>query len=378
MKKVYSLLMGLAIIASVASCSEDEEQFTLDTNQTGNLTLSPQSSSFVVTETNQNQLAERFNWDGIELDLPVALTYSVQLDNADGDYSAPVIIAQSSGVDAALTYGQINDAALSLGGENGTPALYKARVVASTTDSSVAPIVSDDVSITITPFVGYPFDPLFLVGAATEPGWDNGSGNNKTNPALYIDLDNNNVYRYTGYFNGDAFKVLSDLGNWQPQYGPRNGAVGVNDGNGSDPDVFSVPSAGYYDFVIDVTGVTNDSEGSSSFSITPNADAATAPTYTSIGILGDAFPDNGFGGPDINFTQSTFDPHKWVIRNLEMGSGDVKFRANDAWDVNWGDDRNSYVGQASMNGPNIPATAGTYDVFFNDLDGRFIFVPVEE
>ncbi len=378
MRKVYSLLMGLAIVAGVTSCSDDEEQFTLDTNQSGELFLSPANSTFVVTESNQNVLAERFNWDNIELDLPVALTYSVQLDNASGDYSAPVVLAQSSGVDAAITYGQLNDAALALGGENGIAAIYKARVVATTTDSSVNAITSDDVSITITPFVGYPFDPLYFVGAATAPGWDNGSGNNKSNPALFIDLDNNNVYRYTGFFNGDQFKVLSDLGNWQPQYGPRNGAVGVNDGNGNDPDTFAAPAPGYYDFVMDITGVTNDSEGSSSFSITPNTDAASAPTYSSIGLLGDAFENNGFGGPDIDMTQSTFDPHQWSIRNLTMGSGGIKFRANDGWDTNWGDDRNSFIGVGTVNGPNIPASAGVYDVFFNDLDGRFIFIPVEE
>ena len=89
MKKYYSLLMGLALIAGITACSDDDEQFTLDTNQTGNLVLSPQTSSFVVSETNQNELAERFNWDGIELDLPTALTYAIQLDLVEGDYSIP-------------------------------------------------------------------------------------------------------------------------------------------------------------------------------------------------------------------------------------------------------------------------------------------------
>ncbi|WP_194849993.1 SusF/SusE family outer membrane protein [Nonlabens antarcticus] len=379
MKKIYSLFMGLAIIAGIASCSEDEEQFTLDTNQSRKLNLSPQSGSFVVTSDNRDQLAERFNWDAITLDLPVAMTYTVQVDSITGDYSKPYVLAQSSGVDAAINYSQLNDAALALGGENGTSLAFKARVIATTNDPTVKAIASDDISLTITPYVGYPFNPLYLVGAATAPGWDNGSGNDKTNPALFIDLEDNNVYRYTGYFNADEFKVLSSLGNWQPQYGGRNGKVGVNDGNGSDPDNLVAPAAGYYDFVIDITGVTNTSEGESSVTITPNTTAATAATYTSIGLLGDAFPDNGFGGPDINLIQSTFDPHQWSIRNLVVGSGDIKFRANDAWDTSWGDDTSSYIGQGSNNGdPNIPASAGTYNVFFNDLDGRFIFIPVEE
>jgi hypothetical protein len=387
MKKIFSLMLGLAIIAGINSCSDDDEQITLDTAQSGELTLSPQSSAFVVTEGNQNDLAERFNWDGIELDLPVELTYTVQLDVASGDYTSPVVLAQSTGVDAALTYGQINEAALELGGENGTPNVYKARVVANTNDPAVNTIASDDVSITITPFVGFPFDPLFFVGESSPlREWNNGDGNGGINPPLFINPEDPNQFRFTGRFaGGSGFKILPQVGAWQPQYGSRGDAnpITLNDG-GDEPQPFSVPSEGYYTLTIDISGVDGQSTGDGSYSLEPAPDAASAPTYSSVGMLGSSFENNPFDtANDFNmelFTpqgQPNFDPHLWVARNVTISGGEMKFRTNDSWDVNFGADT-QYTGQATQNGPNVPTVAGTYDIFFSDLDGSYLFLPVEE
>ncbi len=385
MKKIYSLFAVLAIIAGIIACSDNDEQFTLDTNQKGELVLSPQSSSFVVTADNQENLAERFNWEGIELDLPVALTYAIQLDKADGDYSSPYILAQSSGTDAAITYGQINDAALELGGENGTVGVYKARVVATTNDPAVNTITSSDVSVTVTPFVGYPYDLLYFVGAGSPlQDWNNGDGNNGINPPLFINPDNKNKFYFTGRFSADGYKILPQVGAWQPQYGSRGPAnpITLNDG-GNEPDPFSVPSTGYYTVEVDITGVTGTSTGNGGYSLTPFPNGATATEYTSIGMLGSSFDSAPFDtSSDINMERfklnngNNFDPHLWVARDVVVGSGEMKFRANDAWDTNWGSDT-KYTGKGSMGGPNVPTSAGTYDIFFSDLDGSYLFVPVE-
>ncbi|PRP67391.1 SusE domain-containing protein [Nonlabens agnitus] len=388
MKKIYSLLMGLTVIAGViAGCSDNDEELFLNTNSDAQLKLSPSSGTFVVTETNQDQLAERFNWDDVEGNVPVAINYTVQMDVIDGDYSAPFVLAQSPGVDAPITYGKLNDAALSLGGENGTAASYKARVIGTTADVTMEPIVSEDVSITITPFVGYPFDPLYFVGESSPlREWNNGDSNSGINPPLFINPDDANVYSFTGRFAaGSGFKILPQVGAWQPQYGSRGAAnpITLNEG-GDEPQPFTVPSDGYYTLTIDISGVTGTSTGDGSYSLEPASNAASAPTYTSIGMLGSSFSNAPFDtSEDINMElfvpqgQSNFDPHLWVARSVVVGSGEMKFRANDSWDNNWGSDT-IYTGKGSMGGPNVPTSAGTYDIFFSDLDGSYLFIPVEE
>lgn len=385
MKKVYSLLMGLAMVAGFTACSDDEEQFTLNTEQSGDITLSPESASFVVTETNQENLAERFNWNQINMDLPVALTYTLQMDKTDGDYSSPYILGQSSGSDVPITYGQINEAALALDGENGIPATYKARVAASTNDPAVSSVFSNEISITITPFVGYPYDPLYFVGAASPlQEWNNGDGNGGINPPLFINPDNKNKFSFTGRFSQDFYKILPQLGAWQPQYGTRgpSNPITLNDG-GNEPEAFSVPATGYYRLNIDITGVTGTSTGNGSYELAAYPAGATAQTYTSIGMLGSSFPTAPFDTQnDFNMepfrTRAgvNFDPHLWVARNVTVTGGEMKFRANDSWDTNWGNNT-VYTGKAPMNGPNVPTVAGTYDIFFSDLDGSYIFLPVE-
>jgi len=378
MKKFSILILSFLAIAAVTSCDDtDSEEFSLDTNSSGEIILSPEVNTFEVTETNGADLAERFSWNRITFETPVQIDYQLEMDLESGDFSAPAILGANNSTNAAVTFNALNDAALGLGAEPGTASNFKLRVKATTASTAVNPVFSNEITAVITPFEAYPFKPLYLVGAATEPGWNNGDGNGQTNPALYVDINDVNKHYYTGYFNADAFKILSNLGMWQPQYGERNGAVGVNDGAGNDPNVFSAPTVGYYDFAIDVTGVTNTSEGSSSFSMVPNTAAATAPTYSSMAIIGAATP-NGWNDPDTDLTQSTFDPHKWVGRDIVLVAGEMKIRADDDWTNSWGDATSPYAGQGNNNNdPNITVKAGTYDIFFNDLDGSFLLIPQE-
>lgn len=371
MKKYSILILSFLAITAMISCDDDTEEFSLNTNTSGEIVLSPDSGAFEVTELNGNDLAERFTWNPISLEVPVQITYSLEMDRMDGDYSAPQVLGSSNVTNVAVNFETLNDAALALGGEPTVAGNYKLRVAATVADPAVIPVLSNEVNIIIIPFAAYLFTDLYFVGAATAPGWSN----DNDNPALFRDAANENLYHYTGFFNADQFKLLSSPGSWQPQYGPRNGAVGVNDGAGSDPTEFVIPTAGYYDFTVDISGVTNNSEGTSSFTITPNTTAAAAATYNSIGIIGDSTP--GGWGADTDMVQSAFDPHQWSLRDVTIVSGEIKFRANDDWADNWGA-MDEFSGQAALgSSDNMPIGAGIYDIFFNDIDGRYIFIPVE-
>lgn len=93
--------------------------------------------------------------------------------------------------------------------------------------------------------------------------------------------------------------------------------------------------------------------------------------YNFISLIGNAVPGGENWDKDLDLTKSTEDPTVWK-GTYELVTGEVKFRANHAWDVNWGSgDFPSGVGE--QGGANIPVTAGRYKITFNTLSGAYNF-----
>jgi len=87
----------------------------------------------------------------------------------------------------------------------------------------------------------------------------------------------------------------------------------------------------------------------------------------SIGVLGSAL----IGWNDDIDMQST-DGITYTLKNYYFNFGEVKFRQDNSWDINWGD-WTFPTGFAYQNGPNIPINPGTYDVSFNKITGEYNF-----
>ena len=79
------------------------------------------------------------------------------------------------------------------------------------------------------------------------------------------------------------------------------------------------------------------------------------------GLVGSATP-NGWNGPDVEMYQTG--PQEFSIYT-ELGSGELKFRFNEDWGNNFGDNDND--GTLESGGSNIPISAGTYFIVI-DLD----------
>ena len=99
-----------------------------------------------------------------------------------------------------------------------------------------------------------------------------------------------------------------------------------------------------------------------------------------MGIIGDATP--GGWGSDTDFTQDPNNPHLWYLLGVNLISGNqMLIRANDDWADVWRytGSQEDLFGQSVLagGGDNIPfnAPTGTYDVWFNDLDGSYVFIP---
>jgi hypothetical protein len=91
-------------------------------------------------------------------------------------------------------------------------------------------------------------------------------------------------------------------------------------------------------------------------------------SYPSVGILGTAL--NGFTVEDTDlFTDNGFG---YSIPDLVLANGTVKFRKDNSWTTNWGA-LGFPTGIGTQNGPDIPVTAGTYNITFDKSTGNYDF-----
>lgn len=354
--KIASLfLLGLL----VSACSEDDS-----TDFQAELTAQPVAleldiTSILLDASNVDNPAVTISWEEADYNVPTEIKYDVQMaTNAEfTDVLSLGTVTKGRPNAITLTVNDLNKKASQIGLApfNWSDVYVRVNSSIGTTNSLAA--TSNTVVFEIYPFFTYPFKDLYLVGNATEADWNN----NNENPLLYRDSQNDNLYTYTGRFlSGDmAFKLLEVRGQWQPQWGTNGGSeVNVNDGSGDDPGVFSVPTEGYYSFTIDLAERT--------FSIDP-FDEASATDYTQVTITGSSTTE------DVAMTQSTFDPHIWSVLSTDLNTGGIQFSLDGTL---WGG-TSEFSGQASTDAGEIPIpVADAYEIWFNDLSGKYGMIPI--
>lgn len=185
-----------------------------------------------------------------------------------------------------------------------------------------------------------------IIGDATPTGWDSDTDMEETSEG---------VYTITMELIDGVVKFRAD-DDWDLSWGGTEFPNGTAVVGGGDIPV----TAGTYVITLDINNLT--------YSFVEDAG------ITEIGLIGSAVP-GGWDAPDGDFS---------LVYNEDMGlwmtvvalvDGELKFRANDAWDLSWGNtDFPSGTG-ISDNGPNIPITAGTYYVTFNAETAEYTFEP---
>jgi len=370
-KNIKYVLLALGALTFTMSCEEDPEFYA--TESTPILLEELPISQIVVDGGNLSNPAITFNWNNANYNQAVVENYTVQF-SSNQEFTESSDVASAVGVSSiSMSMAALNTATSAIG----LPPLQEntvyARVIASLGVQDELAVTSNIINFLVTPSFSYDFKDYYLVGNGTSADWNN----NNDNPPLFRDVGNENLYTYTGYFtkggggNDDGrFKVLEERGQWQPQWGTaadegsddivESGDIAGNPGSqDSDPGRFGVPDNGYYTFTINFS--------SNTYTTVPY-DASGATDYTSITLQGSA------AGTDTDFTQSTFDSHLWYINSINLGSGDVQFTTNTG--ATWGGST-SFSGVATEGGGPIPVIVqDDYEVWFNDLTGDYIMIPL--
>lgn len=338
-----------------SSCEDDSEKFVVST-PTAPVLAELSITNIELDGFNGNNPAVTFNWEDATYGVPTSVNYALQF-SSDQAFTNPVTAATTTGnFTITLSVSELNAAAGNSGLNPFEWATLYTRVVASIGTQNSITANSNTIQFMVYPYFNYPFKDYYLVGDATAPGWNN----NNNNPPVFRDPNNANKYTYTGYFGSGAFKVLEIKGLWQPQWGTNDGStIEVNPGGGTDPNVFPVPAPGYYTFTIDF--------GTKTFQTQPY-NASGAASFTSMSIQGSAV------GNVTAINQLGHDPHIWYINSVRLVPGEVQFLTNtgSVWSSG-----TSFSGVATENGASIPVVVeDDYDVWFNDLTGEYILIPL--
>lgn len=370
-KQISALCLIGLIILGLNACDDDSELFTI-TAPSAPVLADVSVSEIELDATNTGNPAISLNWIESDYGQPTSVNYAVEFAS-DESFTNPTIATSVTGRSTVtLSVGELNAAAGNAGLNPFEWATLYARVVASVGTQNSESINSNILQFQVFPFFNYTFNDFYLVGNGTAPGWDN----NANNPPLFRDVNNSNLYYYTGFFtkgggdfNDGRFKVLESRGLWQPQWGvtdnegedeiKTSGGIAGNPGTqGSDPGRFGVDTEGYYEFSINFSTRT--------YTITP-FDASGASMFSSMSLQGSSVTTTAM-------TQLSFDGFIWYAAGVRLTPGEVSFITNTG--ASWGSET-SFSGVATEGGSTIPVIVeDDYDVWFNTLTGRYILIPL--
>ncbi|MDX1283988.1 MAG: SusE domain-containing protein [Draconibacterium sp.] len=337
MKKILIAILVLGIAFS--SCIYKDEMGDPVIGTAFNApTLNDVSGTFVFTEEKADDVFQTFSWSAADFGFQAAINYTVQIDFTGNSFASAVDLVTTSNTEYSITVGDLNQKLLAMGAKTNVPSDFDVRVVASINDN-VETVKSNVPVMNIHPYkviIIYPS--LYLPGNyQAASGYESDWSPDKAQQIYSLKQND----KYEGYVNmaGDDIQFkFTDGPNWDLNWGD-SGADGTLD---TDGDNIAVPEAGYYRMKADITALT--------YSI----------MKTDWGLIGSATPDGWDSDQDMTYDMVS---KKWSV-TLDLVEGEIKFRANDDWGLNYGD--TGFDGSLEEGGDNIAiSAAGNYTIVLN-------------
>lgn len=347
MKKLisYTIPVMLAVVLGM-SCKKEGADMVL---QDGNFPkqLKASASQLSLTPGSDTDTVLKFNWAAADYGQKPVVSYTLQL-SAVADTSqwanAKTFAAGNNILGYVFTGKDLNNLLNGMGLAPGRADTIAVRIRSDVNQfngsaSSVPAAYSNTVLVAVTPYG------LNLYIPGQYQNWDPA-----TAPVLGFVPGKPGLYE--AYVNmpgsGIQYFKYTSAPDWNhTNYGDGSNGTFSTDGNAAG---LSVADGGYYELTADL-----------------NKNTWTA-TKTTWGIIGDATP----GGWD-NDTQLNYDAAKqvWTVTAAMKKAGSFKFRANKAWNIDFGIDSNGNLAYADN--PFLGYTAGLNNLSVSD-DGVYTIV----
>ncbi|HWK03204.1 MAG TPA: SusE domain-containing protein [Puia sp.] len=362
--KKYNHLLLIATIALLfgASCKKEGEQLTIK-DGTMAPTLAASSNNVVLTQDKDPDTVVSFTWPAADFGKQPPVTYTLQLD-LPSDTSTWANAKTFSAGNNHLSYGftglVLNSLLNGMSLPAGTASTIAVRIRSDVNQyngaaSTIVPVFSNTVLVQVTPYSLS----LYIPGAYQN--WD-------PSTAPLLNPVKGSPGKYEAYENitgsGLQYFKYTSAPDWNhTNYGDGGNGTFSTDGNAAG---LSVPDGGYYELTANLTN---------------NTWTATKTTW---GILGDATP----GGWNTD-TQLTYDVTNsvWTVTAVMKQAGSFKFRANNAWSIDFGIDGSGNLQYAdnpfftynpNLNNLTVPAD-GTYLITLDlHISGKYTYSLVKQ
>ncbi len=329
MKNWFNKLWVLPVLVlAIAACEKDEDRVYLAVNSNPSLNLS--ASTLTLKEADAAKTALTATVAAADYGFASGATYKIQFDKKGNAFKAPREVTLTS-LDKVFTTAEINTIAIGLGIAPGSTADLEVRVKS---DLLNAPTLYSAVAaLKVTPYLVVIVYPSLYV-----PGSYQGWAPDKAEKV--VSVKDNKVYEgFVNFPDATTEFKFTDAPNWNNGiFGDPSGTSGTLIKGGGDN--LKITGAGYYLLKADTDGLT------------------WSAVKTHWGLIGDATP--GGWGTD---TDMIYDPatKSWKLTVALTGDLFIKFRANDAWDINMGDTGANASLEYGGDNIKVPST-GTYDV----------------
>ncbi len=359
MKTFTKFLLIPALLALAISCSKDDDKPIAEAMNAPDLIAPEAGTSLILDPANPANPALTVVWNHAGYDVATQVNYTVEVALSDTGFATPVNAGTTSNRFLTWTVAELNGAAVTAGLSPFVQGSLDIRVKSSLGVEDVMEMISNVVSVNITPYTTE-LPRLYVVGSFQlaggyhdgdmEENWDPDDGAPLAASAYGATDFEGFVYINEANAN---YKFLPTNVDFSGDYGDTGLADGAYSGTLEQENEVNcgLPAglAGYYLIRADTEALTYNLL-LTNWAITGSATALGWP----------AGPE-GTPGQDIDMV---YDPvaMTWSVTLNLTGGQEFKFRANDAWSLNFGTDSDD-DGSLNEGGPNFAVAAtGNYTV----------------
>ena len=339
MKNLKILVLLVIALTAFNSCQEDDNLDFVAQAQGEFMFSNSFLEEYVLTSTASGNIAERFTWNNADFDVPTNITYELQRSFA-GDFSDMMIVESTDANELAVTIGQMLAFAEEAGLNN---------------DPDTPELNTGTITFRLRAFVGD-------TGSGTEvfsmpqtltmvlPP-ESAGGSSEIEPVSWGIVGSG--YNNWGAYEDQTFYSTSEANVFVTYATLIDGEIKFRENNAWDNDFGDTSADGTLD-----SGGDNIAVTAGTYKITMNLNDNTYSIEPfSWGVVGSGYNDWG-ASPDAKFYYDyVTDTFKVGVRLVD---GEIKFRQNNAWDVDFGD--TGADGTLDAGGDNIAVAAGHYTI----------------
>lgn len=352
MKNILKISTLVLLLVTSLSC-ENDEQITVQADGGPQLITPLDGSSYVLDPLNASNEATTLVWNHADYSVRTEVNYEVQVALAGADFADFEVGGTTTNRFVTWTVEALNTVMLNLGAMPFEATDIDVRIKASLGSNADLVSYSNVITLRVTPYTT-DLPKIYVVGNFLN---SSGYGSDWTPanavPIAASDFGKTDFEGYV-YMNGTSneYKFLPTNSSFDGDYGDDGSFSGVLVQTGESN--CQVTGAGYYYVKANTGEVTANNPNGLKYSIAPASWAVTG------GATPNGWPDPALDH-DLTYNPTT---KKWSIV-LALSAGEFKFRANNGWDLNLGNDAND-DGSMDYGGPNLTvAAAGTYLIELN-------------